>query len=253
MVPPSAPVSQPPTVLGVDQSLTGTGAVLLGADGARREAARFGTSDSSIPVELRIRLVRDRLVRFAAQASPHAVAFEDYARTARSASIAHLIELGSAIKQGFVDAGRPVVPVPLLDEPCFVVQNQSTMKKFVFGKGNQKKGTDYLLAAYKATGVDFSGDGDDIADAHLHALLCQTTLSVMQGRVKLSDLPVHRREAVLAPTVKTLGLTKARAAKLGDGEARTFMVEASLSQRAAWAACLDRFSSTSELESPDAA
>jgi Holliday junction resolvasome RuvABC endonuclease subunit len=187
-------------VMGIDQSLTGTGVCVL-------EGHLVQTHTKTIRSEkagcARLCDIVDQLLALAALHHPALVAMEDVTRMASSASIIPLTELYAAIKLGFYRANIPLR-----------IQNQSTMKKFVFLQGDVSKDTRYMLRVFDATGKHF--DDDNQADAYGHAWTARTLVQVLRGDVLLSDLKPKRQEALTSAAMKESGMSDAKFKKLSD-------------------------------------
>lgn len=190
-------------VMGIDQSLTGTGVCILGTDAAVRFEKRTIRSEKTGCA--RLCDIVDRLLAMAEIYRPALVAMEDVTRMASSASIIPLTELYAAIKLGFYRANIPLR-----------IQNQSTMKKFVFLQGDVSKDTRYMLRVFDATGKHF--DDDNQADAYGHAWTALTLVQVLRGDVLLSSLKSKRQEAILGAAVKESGMSEAKFKKLSDAQ-----------------------------------
>jgi Holliday junction resolvasome RuvABC endonuclease subunit len=187
-------------VMGIDQSLTGTGLCVIdqGQGIVTVKTLRSNTTGCA-----RLREIVDQILANVAVHHPAIVAMEDVTRMASSASIIPLTELYAAIKLSLFTAGVPLR-----------VQNQSTMKKFVFGQGDVSKDTRYMLRVFDATGIHFEDDNQ--ADAYGHALVSLTLARVLRGEIALSSLSTKKCEALLGPAVKASGLSEAKFKKLPE-------------------------------------
>jgi Holliday junction resolvasome RuvABC endonuclease subunit len=75
----------------------------------------------------------------------------------------------------------------------------TTWKKLIFGMGNTKKDTTYLLKAYKATGIEFKNDND--ADSYMiaSAFMAMRTISYGGDMPKLTEA---QKESCMTPGIR---------------------------------------------------
>lgn len=202
-------------VLGVDQSIRATGLCIL-QDG--RPALQEVVHTDDLRGLAALERAVDRITAIVQQFNPSIIAMEDYAYGARSSSIVPLVELGGCIKLslhrlGYV-TGREA---RFTAERLLVIQNQSTMKKFMLGNGSISKDTGYLLRVMERVKMRF--DDDNIADAYMHAYMADMVTEILRGRVPFDRLTAVQQEALLSAGVKKRkGLSLARALKLTDAE-----------------------------------
>ena len=203
-------------ILGIDQSLNATGLVLLSPDGRIiKSTTLLFTEKDHLSTQQKIHRVTDAVTAWVAEFHPIAVAMEDYARLAHSASLIPLVELGGSIKfvlhnLGYaVDGGRTSIEK---NQPTMLIQNQSNMKKFILGDGHTQKDTMYLLRVFEKTGLKFEDDNQ--ADAYMHALKAQTVRNLLLGKISIEDLKAYQQESLISEkAAKKKGLSKAKAMK----------------------------------------
>lgn len=204
------------TVLGIDQSLNATGLVVI-EDGkmVQQIPINFESGGDNF---FKINVVVDNVDAVIGRHSPDIVAIEDYARMAQSSSIIPLVELGGAIKHHLWKLGyREPIDGKVPEQKVLLVQNQSSMKKFVFGDGHTTKDTSYLLKVMQRVNLQFTND--NLADAYMHAWMAAIVISVIRNKAKIGDLPEHQQESLIAGGVKRVkGLSLKKAMKLSDEE-----------------------------------
>jgi Holliday junction resolvasome RuvABC endonuclease subunit len=207
------PLDQTFTVIGIDQSLTGTGLAVVTANYPTLEVVTTKIISSKLAGVQRLEEILLGIRTMVAMHKPDVVAMEDYTRMASSASLSALIELAGCIKLELSRMGL---------EP--VVQNQSSMKKFSFGEGNTKKDSQYMLKVFDATGLRF--DDDNAADAYLHAALLATKIWVLRGQFEFSHLPSKQRDTLLSMAQKASKKTDSVFRKSTDDEKFAWFKEA---------------------------
>lgn len=213
--------------LGIDQSLNGTAIGLL--DEGSNLLRSYLIRPQGMTLESWTKMTQweriDRTVTMIEEIivtdEPQVVAIEDYARSAHSASLIPLVELGASIKHmlyrhGYRGGRDEVLKAPE-EQKLLLVQNQSNMKKFVMGTGAAKKDTAYLLNVMESVGKSFKDD--NLADAYMHAWKAKLAVAVVQGRVDISDLPVHQQESLIGEkAAKKKGMSLLKALKLSSAE-----------------------------------
>lgn len=163
-------------ILGIDPSLTSTGAVLLD-DGELVWAERWATKLTGI----------DRLGFFAglmAQAvmqGPQLVVIEGYSYGSPN-GMAALAELGGVLRLGAYNAARPVEVIP-----------PSTWRKELLGKGNLAK-DQIRLAVWKRYHVEF--DSNDVLEAWCVAMTAHRRRTAPVDTAPRPEPIVRRRKAV---------------------------------------------------------
>jgi len=177
------------TFLGVDQSLRGTGLVVLNEAGALL-LQRLVEPASLRGVE-RLAYIRDELRQVLQAHTPTLAALEGYSFDS-TGRVFQLGELGGLVQLSFWDAGIPYLTVP-----------PASLKKFVSGYGKADK-EKMLSSTLDKWGVDFDGE-DDLCDAHGLAQI--TRAVVCDNSVVRHELEVIRD--LTAPPKKPAGATKA--------------------------------------------
>lgn len=199
----------PLTIMGIDQSLTGSGIAYARVYRSKIELIGSETIATSKSGCRRLDEIAGSIAK-RASATGAIAAMEDVTRMAHSASIIPLVELFAVIKQELWRTGVKLR-----------IQNQSTMKKFVFGKGDASKDSRYLLRVFELTGMSF--DNDNEADAYGHAALLGRTLQVAYADFDPVQLPVSQQEAIFGPAEKLSGLSQAKFKKLNLIEKGVFL------------------------------
>jgi Holliday junction resolvasome RuvABC endonuclease subunit len=186
-------------VLGIDQSLTGTGLCVL-EDGEILCTERVETDIADGYGRL-VQIV-DRIHRLLLLHTPQIVAMEKPAKMMRSGSGGILAELAGAIKvdiyRGGYTFGCDAQSAPYA--PTFITFASSSMKRFCLGHGGTAKDTSYLLKVFQNVHQQF--EDDDIADAYMHAMMASLVVPVLWGQIPFDSLPDHQQEALLDPARK---------------------------------------------------
>ena len=190
-------------VIGIDQSLTGTGVAEIDHDGKliRRELLKIGKSKS---VE-RLKLICDQIVVFCQQVNGRfVVAREGYSFGSRGRATFSLGELGGCIDLTLFTAS-------LTGMVSYYVIPPTVVKKFCFGSGSVKKDSAYLLSVYNKFRIEFPDDNQ--ADAFM---IAKTVLGMLRGREKgdskyFESLTLPQKEALVSSVLgkKGSGVTKA--------------------------------------------
>jgi Holliday junction resolvasome RuvABC endonuclease subunit len=201
------------TVLGIDQSLSGTGLAVIKADFPTVRVDRSTTVRSKLTGHHRLVTIINAVKAVVEESKPDLIVMEDVTRMAASASLSALVELAGIIRWELANMGRSAL-----------VQNQSSMKKFSFGNGSTQKDSGYMLKVLDSTGERF--DSDDEADGYLHARLRAEIVWVGRGERKLEDLKKYQQETLLSPAKKLSKLTDSKFEKLSDTEKFTWFKQA---------------------------
>jgi Holliday junction resolvasome RuvABC endonuclease subunit len=206
-------------VLGVDQSLNATGFVVLD-NGTEIVAQKtfLLEKEEGVARYARIHEVADNLGAWIGDHDPDIVCMEDYAFMAASASIVPLIELGGSMRLEAYRRGYHMSRATVAGgHKALVIQNQSSMKKFMFGKGDTKKDSAYLLKVLDITGVRFADD--NVADAFMHAQLTTFYAKVVRGEILMSSLKREQQLVLLGKFIKgTKKMSEAKALAMSDEE-----------------------------------
>lgn len=212
------------TYLGLDLSLTGTGAVHLDSEGRVLDVLAWSTSDREVEraksakrpyslelhrsreVEqgdahaswLRTAAVSDTIRRWLDRHAPAGthVAIEDHAYGVRTNAVYRLGHLHGLVRYSVNSLGLPF----LLVEP-------TTVKFFATGKGRAEK--EDMIAATRLFNIDLSDFGastrHNVADAFWLAHIIRTWHGLREKQVFLEDLPAHQAR-VFAPRKNLDGL-----------------------------------------------
>lgn len=139
-------------IIGIDQSLTDTGVVVL--DIESRELVYQGDITSKPggePIH-RILKIKEELREVITKVGPVQGVIEGFGFGARGNAVFDLGGLGYILRELFVEGGIKLLVIA-----------PTSLKKYVTGKGNCKKDL-MLLNIYKKWGVEF--ENDNIADAY---------------------------------------------------------------------------------------
>lgn len=182
------------TFFGVDQSLRGTGLVVL------NEAGDILLQRLVQPAPLRgverLAFIRSALQSALTTYNPWRAALEGYSFDS-TGRVFQLGELGGLVQMAFWDAQVPFITVP-----------PASLKKFVTGSGKAEK-AQMLKATLDKWHIDFQ-DEDDLCDAHGLAQILRT-IACDDSTVRY-ELEVIRE--LLAPPKKPAGATKATRSKV---------------------------------------
>lgn len=199
------PLEDQYVIVGIDQSLSGTGLAAVTSNFPKLTVLGTQIVGSKEKGMRRLEEIVDEIIRFISQHTPAVIAMEDFTRMASSSSLVPLIELATIIKYRLYKMGL---------EP--IIQNQSSMKKFVFGHGLTEKDSSYLLKVLDITGERFPDD--NAADAYLHTWLMAEKIAYATGKRNVHDLPGKQRDTLLAMGQKISKLSDAKFKKLTDRE-----------------------------------
>lgn len=190
------------TIIGIDQSLTGTGVSVL-------KKNKVSYSDVIKTADMRgmerLDYICKSLVKIIEEQTSLGeeiiVVREGYSYGSfKSSSVFELGELGGIIDMMFYHSDRKV---------SLYVLPPTLWKLMVFGCGNVKKDTQYLLKAYDVTGIKFSDD--NIADSYM---LIQGFLKICGETIVLNK---EQRFSLISPSLrKKHKLTKANISKSSD-------------------------------------
>lgn len=182
-----------PNFIAIDQSLRATGVCVVDETGER---LRLGTIDTSglhtVDAIAKVAQTVERLIR---EFRPIYVTVEEPTRMAASASLVTLCELFGVIRYVAVCNGYPCCDDKYPATGRWLkVQNQSTMKKFVLGNGGISKDSAYMLAVFKATGVEFEDDNQ--ADAAMHGMTVLRAWQIVSRAVSPSAFTAKQLSAL---------------------------------------------------------
>lgn len=191
------------TILGIDQSLSGTGLTAIRANFPNVEVVQTAVISSKKKGFERLEEIISGMKAMVQEINPDLVVMEDVTRMAASASLSALVELAGILRLELYRMGIPAV-----------IQNQSSMKKFSFGSGDTKKDSGYMLKVYDSTGERFATD--DQADAFLHARLLANIVWIARGEQTFDGLKGYQRDTLLAKARKESKLTDSKFKKLDN-------------------------------------
>jgi Holliday junction resolvasome RuvABC endonuclease subunit len=140
-------------VLGIDQSLTGTGISIIDNDGIGESICHQEEIATKEKGTKRLFLIKSKIKEILKEYKPDYVCREDYAYGSKGRSVFNLGELGGVVDVLTYEHDYNIYKIPIM-----------TWKKCLLGKGNVAKDTKYLLKFYKETQIMF--DTDNIADSY---------------------------------------------------------------------------------------
>lgn len=199
-------------IMGIDQSLSGTGVAVVEATPTSIKPIHMATIGSKSTGMKRLDEIVNEIVITVEEVKPILICMEDVTRMATSASIIPLTELFAVIKFSLWKRQFPVR-----------VQNQSQMKKFNFGQGNVSKDSNYMLRVFDAVNERFADDNQ--ADAFMHARLGIAVIRFLKGWTTLVDYSTAQQEVLLATALKHSGFTQGKFKKLTVEEKMKLVLE----------------------------
>lgn len=155
-------------VLGIDQSLTGSGVSIIDAN----EILYKGLIKSKRNGTKRLIDIKNQILELNNKFRPDYVAMEGYGFMTKGRAF-ELGELGGMIKVMFTELGK---------EPMVV--HPSHLKKYITGKGNADKSI-MLMGVYKKYGIEF--DNHNIADSFGISKMALDILLTRQGKKNRKD------------------------------------------------------------------
>lgn len=202
-------------IIGIDQSLTGTGLAHLDNNGKMIRNTIIKTGKYS-GIE-RLDFITKEIVSFCSETKERfVIAREGYSFGSRGRATFSLGELG-----GCVDIS--LYRSDLVNLVKYYVLPPNVPKKFCLGAGNIKKDSGYLLKVYNKFKMEFPDDNQ--ADAFMIAytlfgFLKASCLQSPDGAGFVDGLNLVAKEALIAVAMsnKESGLTKATAKKLDNQE-----------------------------------
>ena len=194
------------SIVGIDQSLSGTGIVEIGTDGSLKRSQLLGPG--KLLGVRRLDFITEKIIDFLSEIKERfVVSREGYSFASKGRSIFNLGELG-----GCIDLVLFRSKIPNLVE--YYILPPTVVKKFCLGSGSVKKDSSYLLAVFKKLEIEFKNDNQ--ADAYMIA----TTLLGFKKAICLQQgfdhenfvnlLDVAKKEALLSTllSAKGSGVTK---------------------------------------------
>ena len=195
-------------IVGIDQSLSGTGVAILNDDGELQKTIiieppkklGIGTKRldyiSATVVEI-LRCLDERFV----------IAREGYSFGSKGRATFSLGELGGAIDLS-------IFRLAIENFVTYSVIPPGSWKKYCFGIGSVKKDTNYLLQVYKKVGMEFPDDNQ--ADAYMIARTLWAMCMVKRSQEFFENMTIIQKEALVP--LKTEGVTKATLKKFSYEE-----------------------------------
>jgi len=203
--------------VGIDQSLTGTGIVVIDKNGEIVGMRLIAPPKNLNRGVQRLNWITKTVIEFMDEKCDGCVASvrEGYSYGSKGRSVFDLGELGGCLDlMLFHNRGEGTLE-------HFVIP-PSTMKKWVLGHGNVKKDTGYLMKILAKTGIKFPDDNQ--ADAYMHAVTLRSACLIAAGEMEVDDLTETQRESFFSGArMKTEGLTKAKMKKITNEEFRTLL------------------------------
>jgi len=200
------------SVVGIDQSLSGTGIVEISHDGNIIRQQLF--SPGKLLEVRRLDFITNKICEFCSEIKERfVVAREGYSFASKGRSVFNLGELG-----GCIDLTLFRSKMPNLVE--YYILPPTVVKKYCLGSGSVKKDSSYLLLVYKKLGIEFPDDNQ--ADAYMIAttlLGFKKAMCLKQGLDHINfvkSLDGIKKEALLSTllSVKGSGITKATIKKI---------------------------------------
>ena len=171
-------------VMGIDQSLTGTGVCVL-EDGELKRSKLIASKKKGVE---RIIEIKNELINIFKEVLPDYVAIEKYSFTPGRAMAFELGELIGVVKVTLAELGK--IPI---------VVYTSHVKKFATGKGNADKSL-VLLNVYKKFNVEF--DNNNLADAFVIAKIMESIVMVNEKKKKKKDFEKYEWEVIKEYVIK---------------------------------------------------
>lgn len=203
-------------ILGVDQSLSGTGIALIDfKNGKSRIQATETVKTKEIGIP-RLIEIRKKVATYLEDTLIKAVVRENYAFAAKGRSTFSSGELGGILnvlihEKGFIQGKN------------YHIIHNTSWKKFLLEKGNLKKDTNYLMEVYKKLGIQFSSDNE--SDAYCLAMMGGFIHSIKTGEMKFSDLTDNQQICLFdLDKIKEKNTTQIKALKLSEDEKRSLML-----------------------------
>ena len=168
--------------LGLDLSLTGTGAVVLDEEGHIKFNQTLKFKEKGME---RLHKISTELNRILCKYEPEVIAIEGYSMGSRAGQAFSIGELGGVTKLLIYRSG--------FDEPILVAPTR--LKKYITGKGNSPKDT-IMMHVFKNWG--FEAPDNNVADAYG---LCQIALAIGQNVPQIavndpSKLLKHQKDII---------------------------------------------------------
>lgn len=201
-------------VLGIDQSLSGTGLSHIDHQGKMIRQKILKTA--KLRGVARLKTICDSVLEFCQETGERfVIAREGYSFGSKGRASFSLGELGGCIDLTLFKANMP----ELVD---YYVFSPTVIKKYCLGSGAVKKDTQYLLKVYDVFGIHFLDDNQ--ADAFL---IAQTLLGMLNGRNTgnpefFKSLSQAQKEALVS---KSEGITQAKVKKMSHEEFATHVAE----------------------------
>lgn len=195
------------SVIGIDQSLTGTGIVEISNDGSINRMQLIKTG--KMRDVARLSYITDSIVSFCKETKERfVVAREGYSFGSKGRATFSLGELG-----GCVDLKLFEQKIPLLVE--YYTLPPTVVRKFALGLGNIKKDSSYLLKVYNKFKIEFPDDNQ--ADAFM---IARTLLGFMKAislksesdhKLFVESMTIVEKESLVSSLLscKGSGVTKA--------------------------------------------
>lgn len=192
-------------IVGIDQSLTGTGLAELTNDGKLKRNVLVKTG-KIFGIE-RLDLITKTVVSFCQEVNERfVISREGYSFASKGRSVFNLGELG-----GCIDLTLYRSEIPNL--VSYYVLPPTVVKKFCLGSGATKKDSGYLLKVYNKYGIEF--DDDNQADAFmiakvLFSFVKASNVCHIGHEAFINSLTIVEKESLLSSffSIKDSGITK---------------------------------------------
>jgi Holliday junction resolvasome RuvABC endonuclease subunit len=195
-------------ILGIDQSLSGTGLSKIDQDGNLLSTKLVNTK--GVSGVQRLRLICDATIEFCKNSDGRfVIAREGYSFGSKGRATFSLGELGGCIDLKLLEHKDEL---KLVD---YYVLSPNMIKKFCFGTGAVKKDSSYLLKVFNVFGIQFADDNQ--ADAFM---IARTLLGMLRGRNEkdtefFNSLSLEQKETMVS---RSAGVTKAKVKKMEQSE-----------------------------------
>lgn len=205
--------------IGIDQSLSATGICVTGKD-MQILSIETIVSDKLRGVE-RLFMIVEHIKNIILQLEDDIVVVREGYSYQSKGHVFELGELGGAID---------LMLYNLKDKKNITeyVVPPTLWKKFIFGSGDTKKDTKYLLKAFKKTGIEF--DNDNEADSYMILKYFKCLIEDIISRDEKLELTTGQREACLSPDIRKKNkITKKNIGDINDSDFKN-LTEASICQ-----------------------
>lgn len=197
------------TFIGIDQSLTSTGLVIASENMEVESTStiKTGTLRGVERLDRIVAAIRGSLISVPPD-NEVVIVREGYSYGSKSSCLFDLGELGGCINLEMYRTSAGWLGMHMYEIP------PNTWKKFIFGKGDTQKDTQYMMKAYKVTGKEFEDDNQ--ADAYM--MLMAFREMCFPDKFPFDKLTIDQKMASLSASVrKKMKITDRNIGKLEEG------------------------------------